>query len=204
MPDSSNNGDLASRVLSLEKIYYTAKAFFVVVGVVIVGFFGYTYVQQIPNAIDESIKEFVHEGTNKNLNDFIREVNTLFEQTFYIESGIKSAHHATYPDLRKTVGVHGERGAVNERVKFNKPFKEIPEVVVALSFIDHVVSDRDSNIYNLRIKATVTRVDRHGFNYSIATWADTDIWRADMSWIAYGYTVPGSILSSNGSTQQSE
>ena len=99
---------------------------------------------------------------------------------------------------------NGERGAVNERVIFNKPFKEIPEVVVALSFIDHVVSYRDSNINNLRIKATVTRVDRHGFNYSIATWANTDIWRADMSWIAYGYTVPESILSSNGSTQQSE
>lgn len=188
MNGSSGNGDLGGRVLSLEKVYYTARAFSILALFLIAGFVGHSYIFQIPSEIKNVLKLYVEERTGKTLENVIQGMNALLDESLHIESGKAIAHHNEYPKLRTADPNGGERGAVNQRIDFDKPFREAPQVMVALSFIDHVIASKpNTKVNNLRIRATVVDVDRIGFNYSIVTWGNTDIWRADLSWIAYGY-----------------
>ena len=182
MATDPKNEDLAARILSLEKVYYTSRALVVSAIFLVAIFFGHTYIFQIPDAIEGKINSHIDEGTGKTLEEFINDVKSITASQLHIQSGTAIAHHDDYSSLRQR-NANGERGAINVRVDFDKPFLEIPEVMVSLSLIDHVT---DSGQNNLRINVKVTNRDRHGFNYSIVTWANTDIWRADLSWIAYG------------------
>lgn len=179
MNGSSDNGDLRGRVLSLEKVYYTARALAMAALLIIAGLVGHAYFFEIPSKIDDTIASHVENETGKNLQSFVRDVNALVDTYVYIESGRVLIHHSDYPELRNTDG-KGDRGALNKRIEFERQFKETPKVVVSLSYIDGATDD------NLRVKATVENIDRRGFNYSVATWSNSDVWRAEMSWIAYG------------------
>ena len=75
----------------------------------------------------------------------------------------------------------GTRGISDGRITFNSTFVEVPEVMLSLTYLDHVRGA------NLRLKAVVKDVDNTGFSYDLLTWADTIIYRAKFSWIAYGY-----------------
>ena len=120
-------------------------------------------------------------------------VNSLLNQLrsdpkFYrIASGEQEISHTTHPDIRRTnycvEGPENERGAIDQRVDFKNPFRQIPTVLVSLSAIDHVITGK---INNLRIRAVVTNVDLNGFNYNLNTWCYTDLYWARMSWMAYG------------------
>lgn len=190
MSDNANNDNLSRRVLSLEKVYYTSRALVLAAIFLIAILVGHTYFFQIPDEIEEQLKSHINKRTGKNLDTVFGEIEQMRSDVrrlkyseLHIESGTEIAHHDEFSGLREWKGRSGTGGAIDQRVDFDRPFVVAPKVMVALSFLDHVIVPRTNN---LRIETTVTKVDRHRFNYSIVTWADTDIWRADLSWIAYG------------------
>ena len=109
-----------------------------------------------------------------------------------IESGRVRADESRLPDLRRTDYCENtpenSRGFVMERVEFDRPFAEEPTVVVALAYLDHVIDDGHLN--NLRIRAAVREVDPNGFYFDLNTWCNTDIYSAEMTWVAYGRSAP--------------
>lgn len=70
------------------------------------------------------------------------------------------------------------RGHVDHRVEFPQPFESVPEVMAAISSVDHYV-DR-----NLRLYLDVNSIDTEGFNYRFVTWCDTRLASAEMRWMA--------------------
>ena len=104
----------------------------------------------------------------------------------HIESGRVLISDQKFPDLQRPgnckKGVAVQRGAKNQRISFNKTFRETPEVIVALAHLDHKADGK-----NLRLHADVLIVDKTGFNYQLITWCNTYIYGAGLSWIAYGY-----------------
>ena len=75
-------------------------------------------------------------------------------------------------------GDNSSRGHVNGRVDFPEPFVQVPEVIAAISLVDH---DHDAN---LRLDLQVKEIDATGFNYGFVTWADTRIYFAKFRWMA--------------------
>ena len=75
-------------------------------------------------------------------------------------------------------GDNSSRGHVNGRVDFPEPFVQVPEVIAAISSVDH---DHDTN---LRLDLQVKEIDTTGFNYNFVTWADTRIYFANFRWMA--------------------
>jgi hypothetical protein len=70
---------------------------------------------------------------------------------------------------------------VRKYIRFSQPFSTSPNIVLGLSYVD---------IYqgaNHRIKVIATDVDPNGFFLEIHTWRDTQVWGADVHWLAYGY-----------------
>ena len=111
-----------------------------------------------------------------------------------IESGEIKMHHQEpgYGTLRNTSSCPekgGERGAIEEYIKFTTPFKAAPRVVLSLTSIDHVIDSGHTN--NLRIRVEVVEkkgkkeIFPDGFRYNFYTWCNTDIYSASASWIAY-------------------
>ena len=70
------------------------------------------------------------------------------------------------------------RGHTGRRVDFPQPFESIPEVVAAISSIDHY------NDHNLRLHVRVDSVDNQGFDYTFRTWCNTRLASAAMQWMA--------------------
>ena len=81
-----------------------------------------------------------------------------------------------YPNQYMWTGT-GPREVV-KNIPFPKPFKGTPKVTAALSAIDA------SNGRNLRVVVTCDAITDHGFNVRVATYADTAIAAASISWIA--------------------
>lgn len=70
------------------------------------------------------------------------------------------------------------RGHVDRRLDFPEPFTSVPEVMAAISAVDHHVDN------NLRLVLSVNSIDTKGFNYHFFTWCNTRLVRADMRWMA--------------------
>lgn len=70
------------------------------------------------------------------------------------------------------------RGHVDRRVEFPEPFASVPEVMAAISGVDHYVDT------NLRLVLRVDSIDIEGFSYRFGTWCDTRLASAEMRWMA--------------------
>jgi len=66
-------------------------------------------------------------------------------------------------------------------VKFNKPFKTKPELVIGGNVLLDI-----GNKTNARLRCDIIEVATDGFTANITTWGDTVIWAASYSWIAIG------------------
>ena len=75
-------------------------------------------------------------------------------------------------------GPEGTRGHVNERIDFPEPFVLIPEVIAAISGVDHY------NNHNLRLYVVVGEIDTTGFDYGFITWCNTTLASAELRWMA--------------------
>ena len=75
-------------------------------------------------------------------------------------------------------GVEGFRGHINRRVDFPEPFVLVPEVIAAISYVDHYNDD------NLRLYVRVEEIDTRGFHYSFATWCRTRLHYVQFQWMA--------------------
>ena len=64
-------------------------------------------------------------------------------------------------------------------ISFARPFATAPKVIVSLNQIDCDPG------YNLRIMAGTDTINVNGFELLATTWADTKIFSAGISWIAY-------------------
>ncbi|KAJ7257183.1 hypothetical protein B0H12DRAFT_1015479 [Mycena haematopus] len=65
------------------------------------------------------------------------------------------------------------------RIEFERPFVTPPKVLVYLKEIDA------GNGSSVRVKTYVTDIDAKGFTVHINTWADTKLYSAIASWVAY-------------------
>lgn len=65
------------------------------------------------------------------------------------------------------------------QVKFDKPYASAPKIVVWLKELDV------SNKANCRVKASASDITATGFTLTIDTWADTTMYTATATWIAY-------------------
>ncbi|KAJ7257181.1 hypothetical protein B0H12DRAFT_1201965 [Mycena haematopus] len=65
------------------------------------------------------------------------------------------------------------------RIEFERPFVTPPKVLVYLKEIDA------GNGSSVRVKTYVTDIDAKGFTVHIDTWADTKLYSAIASWVAY-------------------
>jgi hypothetical protein len=77
-------------------------------------------------------------------------------------------------------GLHegtGERKIVIYQ-EFSTPFVERPEVTMSLTEIDSAHG-------SLRVRVYATNVSNEGFNANIETWADSVLYAAAVSWMAY-------------------
>ncbi|WP_273691334.1 H-type lectin domain-containing protein [Ketogulonicigenium vulgare] len=83
-----------------------------------------------------------------------------------------------YPDGPMWAG-DGNR-SLEVRVSFDRLYAYKPEVLLSLAAVD---SAREQNLrYDLRVKD----VDTNGFTIHFATWSDTRISLATVSWFAFG------------------
>lgn len=67
------------------------------------------------------------------------------------------------------------------KVEFPQHFEIVPTVLAALDMID-AAGNAD-----LRIKVSISEVDRTGFRWTLETWDDSTLYAAGASWIALGF-----------------
>ena len=182
MPDIEKSADkeIKKRVDKHEKAFSFLRGAGAVAGVVLPLLFGVAAYYIIPHEVAKRLP--------KAITDYAKEADRGLWRNLRIESGEIAIHHDNFPDLRRTNTGKDRRGAIDKKVTFNKPFQSTPNVIVALKSIDHVLKKMDGKvtINNLRIKASVSEINKEGFTYSLSTWAKTDIWSASLSWVAYG------------------
>jgi uncharacterized protein YukE len=70
---------------------------------------------------------------------------------------------------------------IRKYIRFYQPFSKTPKIVLGLSYEDIYTGA------NHRIKVIATDIDPNGFFLEIHTWLDTQVWGADVNWLAYGY-----------------
>lgn len=99
-------------------------------------------------------------------------------------------------DAACSPGTGNDRGIVNGRQEFERPFKEIPKVVIALKELDvsggpsKVIQSKETKTVSkvqpdtIRINLEVTEVDTKGFNYNFNTWCRTKVYSAQAVWFA--------------------
>lgn len=92
-----------------------------------------------------------------------------------VESGRFSTN-----DIRKRTN---PRPKTTAKIKFKKRFEKAPTVLAAITMMD-AAGNAD-----LRIKLTVSEVDREGFTWTFETWDDSTLYAASAHWIALGSTV---------------
>jgi len=66
-------------------------------------------------------------------------------------------------------------------VNFKQKFQKVPTVLSALSRID-AAGNAD-----LRVRVTISDVNREGFRWTLETWDDSTLYAASASWIALGF-----------------
>ncbi len=121
----------------------------------------------------------------KAANDAQSELQSLKEnlQPIRLESGVFSGNVKITPGWSGVLCCDrkGSDRFVRKYIRFSQPFSTSPNIVLGLSYVD---------IYqgaNHRIKVIATDVDPNGFFLEIHTWRDTQVWGADVHWLAYGY-----------------
>ncbi|KAK5135479.1 hypothetical protein LTR08_005267 [Meristemomyces frigidus] len=82
-------------------------------------------------------------------------------------------------DVRKRTN---PRPKTTGKVKFKQRFDQVPTVLAALNTIDAAANA------DLRVKVSVSEVDREGFRWNLETWDDSTLYSAGASWIALGFT----------------
>lgn len=73
------------------------------------------------------------------------------------------------------------RARTSGKVRFKQRFEVVPTIVAALSMID-AAGNAD-----LRVKLSISEVDRGGFRWTLETWDDSTLYAAAASWIALGF-----------------
>ena len=83
-----------------------------------------------------------------------------------------------------------------KRITFATPFKDAqpPKIVCFLNLLD---IDRNTN---WRVKAYASDIDANGFTIHVDTWADTILYSAGVTWLAYPADTPG-VASGHFSTE---
>lgn len=104
-------------------------------------------------------------------------------QPIRLESGVFSGNVKITPGWSGVLCCDrkGSDRFVRKYIRFSQPFSTSPNIVLGLSYVD---------IYqgaNHRIKVIATDVDPNGFFLEIHTWLDTQVWGADVHWLAYSY-----------------
>ena len=109
--------------------------------------------------------------------DLRQKLGELQADAIRIESGTLSLPNDQ--QILHRSGNYVTRG-MEGRVKFEKEFSSKPEVVLNLSRLD--IDER----WNARIRVLPIKIEKSGFSYKFFTWADTKIYEAIGTWIAYG------------------
>ena len=73
------------------------------------------------------------------------------------------------------------RPKTSARVNFQRRLDTVPTVLAALNSIDAAGNS------DLRVKLSITEVDRDGFTWTLETWNDSTLYAAGASWIALGF-----------------
>lgn len=104
-------------------------------------------------------------------------------QPIRLETGVFSGNVKITPGWRGVLCCDrkGYGRFVRTYIRFSQPFSKTPKIVLGLSYEDVYTGA------NHRIKVIATDVDHHGFFLEIHTWLDTQVWGADVNWLAYGY-----------------
>ena len=189
--------DIEARVHKLERTFDRIVGGAVVLAISMLGLFGLTHLHQIPRAANEAATKAVNRHISPEFKRKLQEFESEARQAaksaklYANNAQIEYKRLNRLGMLRTESGViqfsavnnelFGERGRKNQRMKFEKEFSKAPKVIVALTLLD---SDKGNN---LRVRAVVRKIDKAGFNYDLVTWADTKIYHAKASWIAYGY-----------------
>ena len=155
----------------------------IIVGtILIMGFFGFTSIHQIPKAVSNSVPTAIEEYVKKQDPQFAEKLkeyrqnaenaakaaivsaektHQFFAQLqnrgelLRIESGDIVLPHND-PDLRRTDQCPSVRGYVGQRIEFSTPFKKPPKVILSLNLLDHVIDGGIIN--NLRISPHVSPI----------------------------------------------
>ena len=91
------------------------------------------------------------------------------------------ANHPNKPEFYN--GTYEGQRTILVPVRFDQPFKKTPLVVVSLSKIDA------GDFENLRINRLMVRAQKvrlNGFDLCFETWADSKVYDAAATWIAFG------------------
>jgi hypothetical protein len=64
-------------------------------------------------------------------------------------------------------------------VKFEQPFEEVPQILVALNHLD--VESHTA----LRLSVTAEKISASGFTLRYSTWANTQVFSVGAQWIAF-------------------
>ena len=202
--------DIEDRVGRLERTLARLGGGAIVGGVALLAFFGTTSFYHIPNAIKTYVETELP-GFEKRLRDFLADaeesVGQLQEHAdqgkehadqlqdwaeawrssgvpVKMQTGLLVIHKSDMPDLWDVPaghcpeGIAGQRGELEGRVDFQEPFHSPPTVLIAFSALDFA-HDR-----NIRIRVRAEKVDKEGFDYVLATWCNTRVWKTQASWIA--------------------
>lgn len=97
-----------------------------------------------------------------------------------VQSGNLSIDSNNMPALSAPNGCEANRGAIGQLVKFEQPFSAPPQVLASFSQLDF----GDGTDHRLRIE--VMDITELSFKVDFATWCDTKISQAKVSWIAIG------------------
>ena len=193
--------EIEDRVHKLESTFNLLRGGAIVAAVLILGFFGFSSWVQIPRAVSNKVTEHITPTYKKKLEKFKSDAASAANAAKESAAAAKETANNLQKLLKKTRAQSsmlriesgeiwfsarknsppGVRGTKNQRVKFKEQFLKVPQVVMALTYLD-----QDKNA-NLRVKAVVGQIDKTGFSYDLLTWADTIIYRAKFSWVAYGY-----------------
>jgi len=95
-----------------------------------------------------------------------------------IQSGVYGCDLVTCPDWGLNTGSGGRD--YNTWIAFPSPFSTKPMVIVNISMFDMWSGS------NPRLSATASQITNEGFTLTFHTWADTLVYGASATWLAYG------------------
>ena len=98
-----------------------------------------------------------------------------------VQTGVE--HTICWPPSKSCNMINNYKSKVSrtlqKTIKFSKPFNFIPKVVIGLTGID-----ANSHTSNLRLNVRQHSITKEGFILDINTWYDTNIYMANVAWLA--------------------